>query len=99
MWTGPISVSVYVTQIELDTTTIYINYMRHCCSEVRNQVSFHFISPNGELDDLNGQLMNEAKNKTFAILQSSRSWALYLKGSIDLNAKSPFKMLGEKMTN
>ena len=68
MWTGPISVSVYVTQIELDTTTIYINYMRHCCSEVRNQVSFHFISPNGELDDLNGQLMNEAKNKTFAIL-------------------------------
>ena len=38
-------------------------------------------------------------NKTFTILQSSRSWALYLKGSIDLNAKSPFKMLGEKVTN
>ena len=35
----------------------------------------------------------------FTILQSRRSWALYLKDWIDLKAKSPFKMLGEKMTN
>ena len=73
MWTGPISVSVYVTQIELDTTTIYINYMRHCYSEVKNRVSFHFISPTGELDDLDGQLMNQTKNKTSAILSRNLS--------------------------
>ena len=73
MWTGPISVSVYVTQIELDTTTIYINYMRHCCSEVKNRVSFHFISPNGESDDLEDLLIKEAKNKTSAILSRNLS--------------------------
>ena len=73
MWTGPISVSVYVTQIEQDTTTIYINYMRHCYSEVKNRVSFHFISPNGELDDLDDQLIDEAKYKTSAILSRNFS--------------------------
>ena len=57
------SVSVFVARLELDATTIYINYLRDCYPEIKNQVTFHFMSPNERSDERDAQLMHNSKNK------------------------------------
>ena len=62
------SVSVFVARLELDATTIYINYLRDCYPEIKNQVAFHFLSPIENTDSIDVQLKNEAKNVTLELI-------------------------------
>ena len=68
MWTGPISVAILVTQLELDAAMIYVNYIRYCYPEIKNQVAFHFLSPIEKSDKIDTQLMNELKNETSKLI-------------------------------
>ena len=68
MWTGPISVAILVTQLELDAAKIYVNYFRYCFPEIKNQVAFHFLSPIEKSDQIDIQLMSEAKNETLKLI-------------------------------
>ena len=40
-WTGPISLAVFIEGEEFILTKLYIKYLRHCFSHVKNQISFH----------------------------------------------------------
>ena len=73
MWTGPISVAILVTQLELDAAMIYVNYIRYCYPEIKNQVAFHFLSPIEKSDQINTQLMNELKNETLKLFSGIAS--------------------------
>ena len=44
-WTGPISISVFVPDIELALGLRYIQYLRSCYPAIRRQVSFHLTYP------------------------------------------------------
>ena len=44
-WNGPVSVAVFVPDIELEAALVYISKLRQCFEEIRNQVSFHFLYP------------------------------------------------------
>ena len=68
MWTGPISVAILVTQLELDAAILYVNHIRYCYPEIKNQVDFHFLSPIEKADQIDTQLMNEAKNETLKLI-------------------------------
>ena len=68
MWTGPISVAILVTQLELDAAILYVNHIRYCYPEIKNQVAFHFLSPIEKADQIDTQLMNEAKNETLKLI-------------------------------
>ena len=45
MWSGPISASVFVPEVEMDAARIYIAYLRKCDKKVREQATFHFMFP------------------------------------------------------
>ena len=45
MWSGPISTSVFVPEVEMDAARIYIAYLRKCDKKLREQVTFHFMFP------------------------------------------------------
>ena len=45
MWSGPVSASVLVHEIELDSTSLYIQYLRKCDQRVKDQVTFHYLFP------------------------------------------------------
>ena len=45
MWTGPISASVFVPEVEMDATRVYIEYLRKCDQKLKDQVTFHFLFP------------------------------------------------------
>ena len=68
MWTGAISVAVFVTQLELDAATMYVNHIRYCYPEIRNQIAFHFLSPIENTDNIDVQLKNEVKNVTLELI-------------------------------
>ena len=61
------SVSVFVTRLELEPTKIYINYLRDCYPEIKNQVTFHFMSPNERSDEIDAQLMHNSKKEMMII--------------------------------
>ena len=44
-WSGPMSISVFVPDIELALGLKYINYLRSCYPAIRRQVSFHLTYP------------------------------------------------------
>ena len=44
-WSGPISISVFVPDIELALTLNYIQYLRSCYPAIQRQVSFHLAYP------------------------------------------------------
>ena len=44
-WRGPVSVTVFVPDIEYEAALLYISKLRHCMVEIRNQVTFHLIYP------------------------------------------------------
>ena len=67
MWTGPISVAILVTQLELDAAILYVNYIRYCYPEIKNQVAFHFLSPIEKADQIDSQIISEAKNETLKL--------------------------------
>ena len=72
-WTGPISVAIFVTQLELDAATVYVNYIRYCYPEIKNQVAFHFLTPIENSDKIDVQLINEAKNETLEFISGIAS--------------------------
>ena len=72
-WTGPISVAIFTTQLELDAATIYVNYIRYCYPEIKNQVVFHFLTPIENSDKIDVQLMTEAKNETLKLISGISS--------------------------
>ena len=45
MWSGPISASVFVHEVALDSTSLYIEYLRKCDQKVKDQVTFHYLFP------------------------------------------------------
>ena len=45
MWSGPISTSVFVPEVEMDAARIYIAYLRKCDQKLKKQVTFHFMFP------------------------------------------------------
>ena len=45
IWTGPISTSVFVPEIEMEAAELYIAYLRKCDKKLREQVTFHFMFP------------------------------------------------------
>ena len=45
MWSGPISASVFVPEVEMDATRVYIEYLRKCDQKVKEQITFHFMFP------------------------------------------------------
>jgi N-acetyllactosaminide beta-1,3-N-acetylglucosaminyltransferase len=40
-WSGPISVSIFIAGEELLLTELYVAYLRHCFSQIRERISFH----------------------------------------------------------
>ena len=44
-WTGPISVSLFVPDVEFTIATVFIEFLRNCFPSVRDRVSFHMIYP------------------------------------------------------
>ena len=44
-WTGPISVALFVPDVEFTIALVFIEYLRNCFPNVRNRVSFHMIYP------------------------------------------------------
>jgi len=44
-WSGPMSIAVFVPDIELGIALRYIQYLRGCHPAIRSQVSFHLIYP------------------------------------------------------
>ena len=47
-WTGPISVALFVPDVEFTIALVFIEYLRNCFPNVRNRVSFHMIYPGKE---------------------------------------------------
>ena len=45
MWSGPISASIFVPEIEMDAARMYIEYLRKCDKKIKEQVTFHFMFP------------------------------------------------------
>lgn len=45
LWTGPLSVAVFVPDREFLPAVNYVRYLRHCSDSVRRQVAFHFLFP------------------------------------------------------
>ena len=45
MWSGPISVSVFVPEVEMDAARIYIETLRKCDQNLKERVAFHFMFP------------------------------------------------------
>ena len=45
MWSGPISAAVFAHEGELDSTSLYIEYLRKCDQNVKDQVTFHYLFP------------------------------------------------------
>ena len=72
-WTGPISVAIFVTEIELDAATMYVHYIRYCYPAIKNRVTFHFLTPIENFDKIDVQLMNEAKNETLKLISGIAS--------------------------
>ena len=62
-----------MTQLELDAATIYVNYIRYCYPEIKNQVAFHFLTPIENSDKIDVQLMTEAKNETLKLISGISS--------------------------
>ena len=56
------------THISCDAAMIYVNYLSYCYPEIKNQVAFHFLSPIEKADQIDTQLMNEAKNETLKLI-------------------------------
>ena len=44
-WTGPVSVAVFSTKVEMDAILVYIEHLRKCDAKVKDQVAFHFLTP------------------------------------------------------
>ena len=44
-WTGPISVALFVPDVEFTIALVFIEYLRNCFPNVRDRVSFHMIYP------------------------------------------------------
>ena len=44
-WSGPMSIAVFVPGVELAVGVRYIQYLRDCNQDIRNQVSFHLTYP------------------------------------------------------
>jgi len=44
-WGGPMSIAVFVPGVELAVGVRYIQYLRYCNQDIRNQVSFHLTHP------------------------------------------------------
>ena len=44
-WSGPMSIAVFVPGVELAVGLRYIQYLRDCNQDIRNQVSFHLTYP------------------------------------------------------
>ena len=44
-WRGPVSVAVFVPDIEFEAALLYIAKLRNCVIEVQHQVTFHFLFP------------------------------------------------------
>ena len=55
-WTGPISVALFVPDVEFSIAKYFIEHLRSCYSNVRDRVTFHMIYPEQfpprELDQL-----------------------------------------------
>ena len=62
-----------MTEIELDAATIYVNYIRYCYSEIKNRVTFHFLTPIENFDKIDVQLMIEARNETLKFISGIAS--------------------------
>ena len=45
MWSGPISISVFVPEVEMDAARVYIEYLRKCNRRLKEQATFHFMFP------------------------------------------------------
>ena len=45
MWSGPISASVFVPEVEMDAARVYIEYLRKCDKKLKEQITFHFMFP------------------------------------------------------
>ena len=45
-WDGPISVSVFVPDVDYTIAVLMIKYMRTCFPKIREQVTFHMVFPN-----------------------------------------------------
>ena len=45
MWSGPISISVFVPEVEMDAARVYIEYLRMCNKRLKEQATFHFMFP------------------------------------------------------
>ena len=45
MWSGPISISVFVPEVEMDAVRVYIEYLRKCNRRLKEQATFHFMFP------------------------------------------------------
>ena len=45
MWSGPISLSVFVPEVEMDAARIYIESLRKCDRNLKERVAFHFMFP------------------------------------------------------
>ena len=44
-WTGPVSIAVFNTKVEMDAILVYIEHLRKCDAKVKDQVAFHFLTP------------------------------------------------------
>ena len=45
MWSGPISISIFVPEVEMDAARVYIEYLRKCNRRLKEQATFHFMFP------------------------------------------------------
>lgn len=45
MWSGPISISIFVPEVEMDAARMYIEYLRKCNRKLKEQATFHFMFP------------------------------------------------------
>ena len=45
MWSGPISVAIFVPEVEMDAARIYIETLRKCDRDLKDRVAFHFMFP------------------------------------------------------
>ena len=44
-WTGPISMALFVPDVEFSIAKYFIEHLRNCYSSVRDRVTFHMIYP------------------------------------------------------
>ena len=65
--------SIFVTRHDFYAIEMYFEYLRRCFPEIRDQVAFHLMFPNENLDEFDHKTVNESRNKVATIVSKGYS--------------------------